>query len=123
LNACLALSARQLARTQSFSSETADYYRGHCIEILIPLLSNPALHQDIDVMLASIVILRLEEQISCKLPTRNPYIIFHVIDFDAQVRSMRMIFSATFLVVPRSSILESTGILQVVSQKLPSGPS
>jgi hypothetical protein len=67
LNACLALTARQLANTtETFSPETADYYHGRCIEILIPLLSDPDLHQEMDVILASIVILRLEEQISCK---------------------------------------------------------
>nr|KAK5449989.1 hypothetical protein LTR18_000003 [Exophiala xenobiotica] len=51
--------------TETFSPETADYYHGRCIEILIPLLSDPDLHQEMDVILASIVILRLEEQISC----------------------------------------------------------
>ncbi|KAJ6111194.1 hypothetical protein N7486_003429 [Penicillium sp. IBT 16267x] len=70
LYACLSISALHLARTaHTFTEELAESYHERCVAILIPML-NPLDHrQDLDILLASTVILRLFEQMCCKKPS------------------------------------------------------
>lgn len=72
LYACLSISALHLARTaRTFTEELAESYHERCVAILIPML-NPLDHrQDLDILLASTVILRLFEQMCCTSTGRS----------------------------------------------------
>lgn len=66
LYACLAISARHLSHTtNSVPSEVADEYHERCIAILLPGLENRDFNTSLEILLASTVILRFFEQISC----------------------------------------------------------
>lgn len=77
LYACLAISARHLSHTtKSVPPHVADGYHERCIGILLPVLENKDMNISIDILLASTVILRFFEQISCEftiyvLPVRD----------------------------------------------------
>ena len=67
LYACLAISARHLSHTtKSVPPHVADEYHERCIGILLPVLENKDMNISIDILLASTVILRFFEQISCE---------------------------------------------------------
>jgi hypothetical protein len=66
LYACLAIAARHLSHTKnSVPPNIADEYHERCIAILLPALENRNFGISIEVVLASTVILRFFEQISC----------------------------------------------------------
>lgn len=66
LYACLAISARHLCHTtKSVPPHVADEYHERCIAILLPVLENKDYNISIEILLASTVILRFFEQISC----------------------------------------------------------
>lgn len=66
LYACLAIAARHLSHTKHLiPPNTADEYHERCIAILLPTLENRDFSIGIEVLLASTVILRFFEQISC----------------------------------------------------------
>lgn len=66
LYACLAIAARHLSHTtNSIPANTADGYHERCISILLPVLENRGFETSIEILLASTVILRFFEQISC----------------------------------------------------------
>lgn len=67
LYACLAISARHLSHTtKTVPPHVADEYHERCIGILLPVLENKDMNISIDILLASTVILRFFEQISCE---------------------------------------------------------
>lgn len=67
LYACLAISARHLSHTtKTVPPHVADGYHERCIGILLPVLENKDMNISIDILLASTVILRFFEQISCE---------------------------------------------------------
>lgn len=66
LYACLATAARHLSQTTNLiPPNTADEYHEKCIAILLPGLGNWESRIGLDILLASTVILRFFEQISC----------------------------------------------------------
>lgn len=73
LYACLAIAARHLSHTNhNIPPNTADGYHERCIGILLPVLENKEIEISIDILLASTVILRFFEQISCVCPLDKP---------------------------------------------------
>lgn len=72
LYACLSISALHLARTaHTFTEQLAESYHERCVAILIPMLDHLDHRQDLDILLASTVILRLFEQMCCTSTCRS----------------------------------------------------
>lgn len=66
LYACLATAARHLSQTNnSVPPNAADQYHEQCIAILLPVVENTDFKINIEILLASTVILRCFEQLSC----------------------------------------------------------
>ena len=74
LYACLAIAARHLSHTtNTIPSNAADGYHERCIAILLPVLENSDFSISIEILLASTVILRFFEQLSCGSPDLASY--------------------------------------------------
>lgn len=64
--ACLAVSACHLSRTKhTIPPDIAHEYHERCVSIILPILDKPEFEIGIEILLASTVILRFFEQISC----------------------------------------------------------
>ncbi|OIW30422.1 hypothetical protein CONLIGDRAFT_713069 [Coniochaeta ligniaria NRRL 30616] len=70
LYACLSVSALHLALTaHTFTEQLAESYHERCVAVLIPMLDHLDHRQDLDILLASTVLLRLFEQMCCEKPS------------------------------------------------------
>ena len=108
LNAIMAVSAKQLSRTNTSSdSLIVDYYHQKCLDVLIPELSNSAAIMDTN-LLAAIVILRYMEEIDVPITNAPPE--FHLLGTRVFVAAQRQtsgafgLWRAAFLVALRQEI-------------------